>query len=40
MSRWKVESRYSSKTEAEARALYAAITDKPDEVLRWIKTFW
>ena len=37
---WKVESRYAAKTEAEARALYAAITDDPDGVLQWIKNYW
>lgn len=37
---WKVESRYTPKTEAEARALYAAIADKPDGVLQWIKQYW
>ena len=26
--------------EAEARALYAAIADKQDGVLRWIKNYW
>jgi hypothetical protein len=34
---WKVESRYASRTEAEARSLFAAITDKSDGVLPWIK---
>jgi hypothetical protein len=37
---WKVESRYQSKTEAEARALYEAITHNPDGVLRWIRKYW
>jgi hypothetical protein len=37
---WTVESRYVPKTEAEARALYAAIADKQDGVLRWIKNYW
>jgi hypothetical protein len=37
---WKVESRYTPKTEAEAKGLYAAIADKPDGVLQWIKRYW
>jgi HEPN domain-containing protein len=37
---WKVESRYQAKTEAEARALYEAITHVPDGVLPWIRNFW
>jgi HEPN domain-containing protein len=37
---WKVESRYLPRTEVEARELYAAIADKPDGVLAWIKNYW
>ncbi len=37
---WKVESRYQPKTEAEARGLHEAITQDPDGVLPWIKSFW
>jgi HEPN domain-containing protein len=37
---WKVTSRYASKTEAEAKDLFAAIADKPDGVLRWLKNYW
>jgi hypothetical protein len=37
---WKVTSRYEAKTEAEAKALYAAITDEPDGVMRWIRNYW
>ncbi len=37
---WKVSSRYESKSEAEARALYAAITDDPDGVLQWTRNYW
>jgi hypothetical protein len=37
---WKPASRYESKSEAEARALYAAITDEPNGVLRWIRNYW
>jgi HEPN domain-containing protein len=40
VNQWKVTSRYDPKTETEARALYAAITDDPDGVLRWIKAYW
>ncbi len=38
--RWDVASRYLSKTEAEARELYEAITEKSDGVLKWIQKFW
>ena len=38
--KWKVESRYQPRTEAEARELYEAITHDPDGVLPWIKNFW
>ena len=38
---WKVDDRYSlSKTEGEAKALLAAITDQPDGVLEWIMKYW
>jgi hypothetical protein len=37
---WKVTDRYGNKTEAEARALYAAIADDPDGVLKWIMNYW
>jgi hypothetical protein len=37
---WKPESRYISKTEAEARDLFEAITHRPDGVLRWLKNYW
>ncbi len=37
---WDETSRYESKTEAEAKGLFAAITDKPDGVLRWLKNYW
>jgi hypothetical protein len=37
---WKVTSRYESKTEAEARALYEAISHNPDGVLQWIRNYW
>jgi hypothetical protein len=38
--RWRPTSRYVSKTEAEARELYTAITHKPDGVLRWLRNYW
>jgi hypothetical protein len=37
---WKVTTRYASKTETEAKDLFAAITDKPDGVLRWLTNYW
>jgi len=38
---WKVDDRYSlSKTEQEARELFAAITDQPDGVLQWVMKYW
>jgi len=40
VTQWKVTSRYEARTEAEARALYAAIIDEPDGVLRWIRIYW
>lgn len=40
VSEWKVTSRYDAKTEIDAKKLVAAITDKPDGVLRWIQNYW
>ncbi len=37
---WKETGRYESKTESEAKALFAAITHEPDGVLRWIRNYW
>ena len=37
---WKVTSRYESRTETEARQLFAAITDKPHGVMKWIRSYW
>ncbi len=38
---WKVDDRYSvSKTEQDARIMFAAITDQPDGVLAWITRYW
>lgn len=40
VEKWKVVSRYESKTEAEAKALLAAINDAMHGVLIWIKAYW
>ena len=40
VQKWKVSSRYESKSEAEARDLYEAITNDPNGVLLWIRNFW
>jgi hypothetical protein len=40
VERWTVTSRYEFKTESEARELFAAITDDPHGVLKWIQTYW
>lgn len=40
VTKWKVTSRYVVKSEAEATALYAAITDVPHGVLPWIRNYW
>ena len=40
VTQWKVTSRYESKTEAEAKLLYAAIADDPDGVMKWIQIYW
>jgi HEPN domain-containing protein len=40
ITQWKVTDRYGQKTEADAKALYAAITDEPDGVLKWIMNYW
>jgi HEPN domain-containing protein len=37
---WKETSRYVEKTEAEARALYEAVSHHPDGVFRWIQSRW
>src|SRR5262245_47370068 len=36
-SKWTVTSRYESKTEAEAKPLYAPIADAKNGVLQWIR---
>jgi hypothetical protein len=40
VAQWKETSRYEVKTEAEARALFEAIDNKPDGVLVWIQNYW
>jgi hypothetical protein len=37
---WKVTDRYELKTEAEAKALFTAITEDPNGVLKWIMNYW
>jgi hypothetical protein len=37
---WTVTARYVPKTEAEAKELFQAITDRPDGVLRWLRNYW
>lgn len=39
-TQWKETSRYEQKSEADAKALYAAITANPDGVLQWIRNYW
>lgn len=37
---WKETSRYEQKTKTEADALYLAITDNTNGVMRWIRNYW
>jgi hypothetical protein len=37
---WKETSRYEDKMEAEAKALYEAVSHNPDGVFRWIQARW
>jgi HEPN domain-containing protein len=37
---WKETSRYDEMTEAEARALYEAVSHNPDGVFRWMQSRW
>jgi hypothetical protein len=37
---WEETSRYQQKTQAEAQALYDAITANPDGVILWIQIHW
>lgn len=40
VANWSEQSRYQTKTESEARELYAAIADAPDGVMAWIRSRW
>ena len=40
VKKWTVTSRYKATPEADATELYAAITDEPCGVLRWIRNYW
>ncbi|MBX9578918.1 MAG: HEPN domain-containing protein [Gemmataceae bacterium] len=40
VSLWRVTTRYAAKSQAEAEALYEAITHDPHGVLKWIRTYW
>ena len=37
---WNEESRYVTHSELEAKALYSAIADKRNGVLKWIRKYW
>jgi hypothetical protein len=37
---WKETSRYEQKIQPEADALYLAITDNANGVMRWIRKYW
>jgi hypothetical protein len=37
---WKETSRYEQKSQPEADALYLAITDNTNGVMRWIRNYW
>lgn len=37
---WDVTARYVPSTEADARALYAALIHDPDGVIPWIRNYW
>lgn len=37
---WNEQSRYKAVTHHQAKKLYAAITDKPNGVMQWIKGHW
>ncbi|HWE37320.1 MAG TPA: hypothetical protein VG406_12200 [Isosphaeraceae bacterium] len=37
---WNESSRYTQTTEAKARDLFEAVTNKPDGVLEWIRLYW
>ncbi|MDX1946192.1 MAG: hypothetical protein SFU86_12405 [Pirellulaceae bacterium] len=37
---WSEQSRYLKKTQAEAQALFNAVTDPTDRVMQWIRSRW
>jgi HEPN domain-containing protein len=37
---WKADARYGDASEALAKKLYAAIADKPNGVMQWIRDHW
>lgn len=37
---WKETSRYEQKTQPQADALYLAITDNANGVMRWVRNYW
>ena len=40
VAKWSVDGRYQARSEAEALALYQAVTDHANGVLRWIRIRW
>jgi HEPN domain-containing protein len=38
--KWNEESRYVAHNELDTNALYSAITDRKDGVMRWIRKYW
>jgi hypothetical protein len=37
---WRVETRYTTKLQADAEALYNAVTQDPGGVLPWLRAYW
>lgn len=37
---WHVETRYTTKLQTDAEALYEAVTHDPEGVLPWLRTYW
>ena len=40
VNNWNEKSRYQTTSHQKAKKLYAAITDKPDGVMQWIRVRW
>ena len=40
VNEWDVASRYVLSQPKDAKKLYAAITDEPHGVMRWIRNYW